>query len=117
MIFLISLFLVLFSFANFFLSFAAVFSHNFCFSIFVGVVVGGEFLKQCEISRFSNFHNLRIFAQVTKFSLRTVHLLPTVSLPCNLSSLQPFVSYAPLIFQFFFCHNHQPPLFMDINWA
>ena len=38
------------------------FSHNFCFSIFAGVVVGGEFLKQCEISKFENFHNLRKFA-------------------------------------------------------
>ena len=55
MIFLISLFLVLFSFAIFFLSFTAVFSHNFRLSIFAGVAVGGEFLKQCEISRFGIF--------------------------------------------------------------
>ena len=33
-----------------FLSFASVFSHNFRFSIFAGVAVSGEFLKQCEIS-------------------------------------------------------------------
>ena len=61
MIFLISLFLVLFSFADFFflfLLFAVVFSHNFHFFNFAGVAVGGDFLKQCEISRFANFCNL-----------------------------------------------------------
>ena len=51
------------------------FSHNFLFSIFAGVIVGGEFLKQCEISRFANFHI------VAKFCLRIVHLLPALSLP------------------------------------
>ena len=29
-------------------SFAAVFSHNFWFSIFAGVAEGREFLRQCE---------------------------------------------------------------------
>ena len=61
MIFLISLFLVLFSFANFFSSFAAVFSHNFRSTIFAGVAVGRDFLKQCEISRIAKFRNLRNF--------------------------------------------------------
>ena len=57
MIFLISLSLVLFSFAIF--SFTALFSHNFWFSIFAGVTVGWKFLKRCEISRFANFRRLR----------------------------------------------------------
>ena len=56
------------------------FSQNFLFSIFAGVAVGREFLKQCEISMFANFRT------VVKFRLRrTVHLLPALSLPCNLS--------------------------------
>ena len=98
-IFLISLFLVLFSFADFFfflshlqLCFLIIFASLF----FAGVAEDGEFLKQCEIlqvakfrnlrifSQVAKFRNLRIFAQVAKFRLRIVHLLPTLSIPCNL---------------------------------
>ena len=77
-IFLISLFLVCFPLQ--FFSFTAMFSHNFWFSIFAGVAVGREFLKQCEISQPANFRTVAIF-----FLRRTVHLLPTLSLPYNLS--------------------------------
>ena len=46
------------------------FSHNFLFSIFAGVAVGREFLKQCEISQPANFRT------VEKFRLRrTVHIV------------------------------------------
>ena len=37
------------------------FSHNFRSTIFAGVAVGRDFLKQCEISRFAKFRNLRNF--------------------------------------------------------
>ena len=52
------------------------FSHNFWFFIFAGVVVGKEFLRECEISRFADFRRLRNFAC-------TVHLFPAFHLPAT----------------------------------
>ena len=94
------------------------FSHNFLFSIFAGVAVGGEFLKQCEISRFANFCTGYEISQPVNF--RTSCEFPPAhysSSSCPFTSLQPFVSCAPLIFPDFLRHNHQPPIFIDFNWA
>ena len=74
-----------------FFSLIGVFSHNFfLFYFFAGVAEGSEFLKQCrkfqvcEFLQPVKFRNMQIFTR-SKFLLRrTVHLLPALSLLCNL---------------------------------